>query len=178
MRAGRGIVGTAAVLALCGCGGERVERDPSTPSGFAVPRYLVLKYDEVNARSGPSEEHRKIGVYRAAGMPVQVIAETRDWRRICDPLGDVAWVASRMLDGQRAVIRMEPGPAPVRRAPRPDAPVVASLPERGRAELLGCDGAWCRVRLGGSRGWVSRNEVWGAAEGPQCAGLPAPEPIG
>ena len=170
------VTAIAALLLLGACGGEKTERDPSTPSGYVVPRYLVLKYDEVNARSGPSEEHRKVGTYKALGMPVQVIAETKDWRRICDPLGEVAWVAARMLDGRRAVLRTQAGAIPIRRSPKPDADSVASLPERGRAELVKCEGDWCRVRARAGEGWVRKDEVWGAAEGQQCEGLPAPAP--
>src|SRR6185437_5073069 len=54
-----------------------------TPSGMPVPRYVSLKFDKVNARSGPGDDHRLLFVYRVRGLPLQVIAETSEWRRVC-----------------------------------------------------------------------------------------------
>ncbi|HKO07147.1 MAG TPA: SH3 domain-containing protein [Alphaproteobacteria bacterium] len=28
-------------------------------------------------------------------------------------------------------------------------------------QLLGCGGPWCRVEVGGYRGWLKRTEFWG-----------------
>lgn len=164
-------------LALGACQRTRTERDPSTPSGFAVPRYLVLRFDEINGRAGPSEDHEVLWTYRARGLPVQVIAETEQWRRICDPEGGIAWVASRMLEGGRAVVRNTPGEALIRRSPAADGAVVGALPQNARADLGRCEEGWCRIKAGGISGWTRQDEIWGADEGFQCEGLPAPEPI-
>ena len=58
----------------------------SRPSGLPVPRYVSLKFDPVNARSGRSQRRPPpaVRLSRASGLPVQVVAETTEWRRICD----------------------------------------------------------------------------------------------
>src|SRR5579872_316856 len=99
--------------------------DHPTPSGLPVPRYVSLKFDSVNARAGPSDDHRLLWVFHARGLPVQVIAETEEWRRICDPDGGLSWVHKRTTDGRRTAMRTLPGPAPIRARPRDFAPVVA-----------------------------------------------------
>src|SRR5690606_9218018 len=71
-----------------------------TPSGQPVPRYVSLKFDKIYARAGPSGDHKLVWVYHAKGMPVQVIAETTEWRRICDPEGGVAWIHRRLTSGE------------------------------------------------------------------------------
>jgi SH3-like domain-containing protein len=156
-----------AFLVLAGCG-EREGRDASTPSGFAVPRYVTLRYDTVNARSGPSEDHRTLWVYHARGLPVQIIAETEQWRRICDPEGAVSWVHMRLVDGRRAVIRTAGGSLFVRKSPNPASGAVAELKPRTPATLEECEKGWCRVRLGKAKGWVPAAEVWGADPAAQC----------
>ena len=103
------------------------DEDRPTPSGLPVPRYVSLKFDEVNARSGPSDDHRLLWVYRVKGLPVQVVAEMGEWRRICDPDGGLSWVHERTTDGHRTVMRTQAGPAPIYRGPRPGAPVTAYL---------------------------------------------------
>ena len=155
------------LLAVAACG-EREGRDDTTPSGFEVPRYVTLRDDEVNARSGPSEDHRTLWVYTAKGLPVQIIAETEHWRRICDPEGAVSWVHMRLVDGRRTVIRTAPGAVFLRKSPNPAAGAVAELAPRTPAELEGCKDGWCEVRLGKVKGWTPAAEVWGADPAPQC----------
>lgn len=166
-----GAVLIASILAgacSAGAGAPPAEKAPQTPSGLPVPRYVVLKFDAVNARSGPSDDHRLLWVYHTKGLPVQVVAETRDWRRICDPDGGLSWVHRRTTDGRRSVMRADADPAPIRKSPRADAPVVAYMASRALASLDHCAGDWCKVKVGSASGWAAANGLWGVAETPQC----------
>ena len=113
----------AAGLALAACGDHASEgRDcpaaarARTVSGFCVPRYLSLKRGEVMGRGGPGKDYPALWVYRVQGLPVQVVAETTDWRRICDP-GRRRGVGPP-LDGRRAPHGDGPGRRPDPAAPR------------------------------------------------------------
>ena len=85
-------------------------QERQTPSGMPVPRYVSLKFDKVNARAGPGDDHKLLFVYRVKGLPLQVIAETSEWRRVCDPEGTLAWVHKRVTDGRRTTINMSAQP--------------------------------------------------------------------
>jgi SH3-like domain-containing protein len=144
------------------------DKDRPTPSGLPVPRYVSLKFAEVNARSAPADDSRLLWVYRVRGLPVQVVAETNEWRRICDPEGGLAWVHKRTTDGRRMVMRLKPEPLPLLAASKPGARVKAYLASRALAELDRCKDGWCKVKVGGVSGWSPQGEVWGTAEEPQC----------
>ena len=137
-------------------------------SGFCVPRYLSLKRGVVMGRKGPGKDYPALWVYRAQGLPVQVVAETLDWRRICDPDGGATWVHRSMVDGRRTVMARGPGPIPLRRKPRPDAPETGLLNARALAALGPCKGDWCVVRAGGVTGWAASTALWGVAAARQC----------
>jgi SH3-like domain-containing protein len=162
-------------LALAGCdarGGEGSDcpagvKQP-TPSGYCVPRYLSLKRGEVYGRQGPGTDYPVVFVYHARGLPVQVVDETSDWRRICDPDGGLVWVSSAMLEGRRTVMAEGASAAPLRRAPSDAAAAPVDLRPRSIAELRRCRGGWCEVSAGGAHGWVRSSEVWGVAPAPQC----------
>jgi SH3-like domain-containing protein len=155
----------AAVLALAGAAQAA---DRPTPSGYPVPRYVTLKFGKVNARAGPGDDHRLLWVYRTKGLPVQVVAETSEWRRVCDPEGGLAWVHKRVTDGRRAVINLQNRPAPLLRRPKPGAEAAAFLNARAMASLDRCEKGWCKVKAGGEAGWVRQGTLWGTAESPQC----------
>ncbi len=148
---------------------EPPETDRSTPSGLKVPRYVTLKFDDVNARAGPGDDHKLLWVYHARGLPVQVVAENLEWRRVCDPEGGLAWVHKRTTDGRRAVIHLQPGAVTLYSHPKADARVAAYLTPRALAGLVKCnDKGWCKVQAGGADGWVAPGQVWGTDKKPQC----------
>lgn len=168
----RGRISTAAVLGagalLIGVTPTEGAPERSTPSGYPVPRYLTLKFATVNARSGPGDDHRLLWVYHARGLPVQVVAETAEWRRICDPEGGVAWVHRRVTDGRRGVINTGDRPSPLYRKPKTGAAVAAYLGARSMAALDRCQKGWCKVKADGATGWVREGALWGTSETLQC----------
>lgn len=159
----------AAAFALSPLGAAAVADGRATPSGLPVPRYVTLKFGSVNARSGPGDDYPALWVYRVRGLPVQVIAESSEWRRICDPDRGVAWVHMRTTDGRRNVLRTAAGPLAVRSAPRDDARTLALLQPRALAALQRCEAGWCRIKADGVAGWVRAAGIWGVDDRPQCA---------
>ncbi len=140
----------------------------TTPSGLPVPRYVALKFAEVNARAGPDDHSRLLWTYRVRGLPVQIVAETREWRRICDPEGGLAWVHERMTDGRRSVMRTAAQPLPLLANPKAGAKPRAFLVSRGLASLDRCKRGWCHVHLDNAAGWAPAGELWGTDDRAQC----------
>jgi SH3-like domain-containing protein len=165
---GLGILGLA-LLALAAAGAASA-RDPDkpTPSGFPVPRWVSLKFGQVNARSGPGDDYPTVWTYGAKGLPVQVVEETREWRKICDPDGQSAWVHRRTVDGAHTVFRAKAQALALEDKPDGRAAVRAYLAPHAVADLDKCAGAWCEVKAGGVRGWAPAAELWGVGDAPRC----------
>ncbi|HUO12767.1 MAG TPA: SH3 domain-containing protein, partial [Caulobacteraceae bacterium] len=140
----------------------------ATPSGYCVPRYVSLKRAEVFGRKGPGTDYPTVFVYHARGLPVQVIDETTDWRRICDPDGTAVWVSSAMLDGRRTVLALGTMPIALRRSPSDGAPATAYLRPRSVAVLGAARGGWRQISVDGAAGWVKSSDLWGLAPAAQC----------
>jgi SH3-like domain-containing protein len=140
------------------------ERDRPTPSGLPVPRWVSLKFAEVNARQGPGDDYATVWVYRAKRLPVQVVEETREWRKVRDPEGGTAWVHRRTVDGVRTVFNPSNQQLPLRAGPKADSHVRALLAPRAVANLEKCERGWCRVEAGGVKGWAPAPTLWGADE--------------
>jgi SH3-like domain-containing protein len=168
------VLGAAAVaLAACGDHGAEGKDCPaaaraSTISGFCVPRWVSLKRDTVFARKGPGVDYPTLWVYRARGLPVQVVGETLDWRRICDPDGGAVWVHRSMIDGRRMVRVLGPAPTPLLGKPLAGAKVEGLVKPRSLAALDKCHGDWCRLSIDGVGGWMTAGQVWGVAAAAQC----------
>lgn len=130
-------------------------------SGLPLPRFVSLRAHEVNMRTGPGIRYPIEWVYRRAGLPVVVIDEFENWRRVRDWEGSVGWVHQSMLSSSRSVIVVGKG-VTMRRDSRTDAPAVARLATGVIGTLDGCGKAWCQVRVKGFDGWLPRTAVFGA----------------
>lgn len=156
------------VVATLLAGPALAEAERSTPSGLPVPRYVTLKFGEVNARAGPGDDHRLLWIYHVRGLPVQVVAETPEWRRICDPDHGLAWVHRRTTDGRRMVMLSADQPLPIHAQPKASARIKAYMAPRSLGALDRCKGGWCKIKVDRAEGWAPSAALWGTAEAPQC----------
>jgi len=140
----------------------------TTPSGLPIPRYVSLKFGVVNARGGPGDDYKLDWIYRVKGLPLQVVAETEEWRRVCGPDGAIAWVHKRTVAEHRTVMRTDPSDLTLRKRPTDTAEASAILLGHALAELKACDKGWCKLQVAHTSGWAPDNAVWGASDTPQC----------
>ncbi|MHB0951348.1 MAG: SH3 domain-containing protein [Allorhizobium sp.] len=141
-------------------------------SGLPLPRFVSLKAQRVNLRIGPSTDYAVSWLYLKSGLPVEIIQEYDNWRRVRDADGTEGWVNQSLLSGERTAIA-----APwmrgdgqdiyvnLRRDSMPTASVVAKLEPGVVLRLDECNGNWCHAEAGGVEGWVSQAEIWGAYPG-------------
>ncbi len=158
---------------VTGCG-EAEATKCKTRSGFPVPRFVSLKSGEVNARKGPGEDHRILWVWRVKNMPLMVVAESRDWRKVRAPDGDEAWVKAQMVDGGSSVMRTRPGDLPLLEKPKAGARTVAYLRSGAVAVQRKHKDGWNQLKAGGEEGWAPADEVWGGGPAPDCKGVRVP----
>ena len=102
-----------------------------------MPRFVSLKPDKVNVRGGPTRDHDVTWQYTRAGLPVEITAESDNWRRIRDWEGSEGWVYHSLLSGRRTAVVTAKGKddlVPLYGKAEPDAAVVAQA-AGGRARL-------------------------------------------
>jgi SH3-like domain-containing protein len=133
-------------------------------SGLPVPRFVSLKSDRVNLREGPSKDHRTAWVFQRAGLPVEIVAEFDNWRRIRDAEGSEGWVLHSLLSGRRSAIvapwrKMEVHD--LRDSASANSPVVAKLESGVIVRVRRCDKEWCRVVGPGFDGFINQKLLWG-----------------
>ena len=129
-------------------------------TNLPIPRYVSMKAASGNVRRGPSLTHRIDWVFQRRNMPLEVVAEYDNWRRVQDRDGLGGWVHYSLLSGERTVI-VEPDILTLRRTPETNAPVTAELEAGVVAFLDQCRIDWCRVNASGYKGWAKKTALWG-----------------
>lgn len=156
-----GVLIVAAVASAAHAAGELAT---GSRSGLPLPRFVSLKPDRVNVRGGPTLDHEVTWVYTRAGLPVEITAESENWRRIRDWEGAEGWVYHSMLSGRRtALVTAKEKDALVPLLAKPDAgaEVIAKLQSGVLGAVKHCTGKWCRIVGAGFDGWVVQERLWG-----------------
>lgn len=147
------------------------------PSGLPLPRFVTLKSKRVNMRVGPGRDYQVQWLYVKKGLPMEIIREFGNWRKVRDPGGNVGWVLHSLLSGKRAVIiapwdispnekNDTPPVTNMRESKSPDAKIVAHIEAGSLATIEQCEKDWCRLQVSGPQnstisGYVKQSLLWG-----------------
>ena len=149
-----------------------LDLQPRGASGLPLPRYVSLKGKRVNVRVGPSQDHDVAWVFTRPGLPVEIIAEFGNWRRIRDSEGAEGWVYHSLLSGKRTALtapwQLHGGAdalLAMRRAPDAGARLAARLEHGALVRVEECAGGWCAVRASGIDGYLKQEQLWGVYPG-------------
>jgi SH3-like domain-containing protein len=134
-------------------------------SGLPVPRFVSLKSDRVNVRSGPNKDQEVRWVYTRASMPVEITAEFENWRRIRDWEGAEGWVYHSLLSGKRFAVvvpTLKDDLVPLYKSPDTASAETARLQSGVLGQLKSCNGSWCQFTGENFDGWIRQERLWGA----------------
>lgn len=154
------------IFSACACGpwGAAQGQGVGSASGLPVPRFVSLKADKVNMHIGPAKTYETKWLYQRQGLPVEITAESENWRRIRDSDGTEGWVYHSLLSGKRTGLVTAKQPdelIPIHAKPDADSAVTAKL-ERGVVGVVKrCEDGWCAISGRGFEGWIQQVRLWG-----------------
>lgn len=140
------------------------------PSGLPLPRFVSLGAGRVNMRVGPGTNYAVDWMYVKSGLPMEIIQEYGNWRRVRDSQGAEGWINQALLSGRRTGIV-----APWQKGKSIDIDLLAEPVHSAKAvaiiepgvigEIHQCDGEWCRMAFDGHEGWIEQALIWGIYPG-------------
>ncbi|WP_338846425.1 SH3 domain-containing protein [Massilia sp. W12] len=134
---------------------------------LAAPVALAADFKSIGAQPAvlydtPSAKGKKLFV-APRGMPVEVVMEYGEWRKVRDASGSLAWLEAKALSPKRMLVAQSNG-VKVRAAAEEGAFIAFTVDKGVLLEMAdGQSGnAWLKVRhRDGQAGFVKAGEVWG-----------------
>ena len=121
--------------------------------------FLMLKYNEVNVRYGPSKDDQIKFIYKKKYLPLKVIDKKENFRKIIDNKKNSGWIHSSQLKKNKSFILLENQilfSKPTKYS-KPVAKIFA-----GRLLLVKkCKLKWCKIKTDKYEGWIIRDDLWG-----------------
>ena len=133
----------------------------SIPSVYAFDEYfLTLRNEKVNLRQGPSFEYPVKLFYKKKFLPVLVQDKYENFRKIRDHENNTGWIHVSQLSKKKAAITIDDDQLIFSK------PSIYSKPsaiiKKGRLCIIKkCKSNWCKVEVGGFKGWVKKEALWG-----------------
>ena len=140
------------------------------PSGLPLPRFVSLKSGRVNMRIGPGLSYAVNWMYLKSGLPVEIIQEYDNWRRVRDAEGAEGWINQALLSGRRTGIaapwfKGKEAAIELFAKPEEEARAVVRVEPGAIGSIKACNGDWCEMEFAGHSGWINQSLVWGAYPG-------------
>jgi SH3-like domain-containing protein len=154
-----------ATLAIASAPAHSADDTAGPVSGLPLPRFVSLKADKVNLRAGPTRDHDVTWVFTRAGLPVEITAESENWRRIRDSEGTEGWVYHSLLSSRRTALvapwSKKDETFPLYASGDRSARVTAQLQPGVLGAVRSCDKKWCRIYGDGFDGYIEQERLWG-----------------
>ena len=157
------LLAMAALLPLTAAA-QQVDATKGSVTKLPIPRFVSLKPSDTPMREGPSKEHRIKWVFKREGLPVEVIGEHEQWRRVRDSESTDGWVYFGRLSNRRTVIVTAGKDRKERDLLSRDSEqgtVVARLQPGVIANVESCTPGWCKVAVEGFEGYLRKDALWG-----------------
>ncbi len=136
-------------------------RSKGRDTGLPVPRFVSLRADTVNMRTGPGLRYPIDWVFKRRGLPVVVLREFDAWRKVRTADGTAGWIHAAMLSGKRTVRVVGSTMHTLLADPGATSATVALVEPGVIGDLHGCEGDFCRIDLGAHSGWIERGHIFG-----------------
>ena len=134
-------------------------------SGADIPRFVSIKANKANIRTGPSTQHTIAWVFQRRYLPVEIIAETSGWRKIRDYDGETGWIWRQLLSGKRTIRVMgavrDDDLVDLLTTPDQTGVALAKIESGAIGEILACRDNWCRIDFSQYQGWLPKRILWG-----------------
>ena len=122
-------------------------------------RFLMLKNDKVNVRYGPGFKYPIKFIYKKKFLPVKIIDNKENFRRIIDHKNNSGWIHVSQLKKVNSLIVSE-DTILFSKASKFSKPLAKI--EKGKLLIVKkCQENWCKVSDENYLGWINTNNAWG-----------------
>lgn len=146
-------------------------------SGLSIPRYVSLKEKKVKLRIGPGKKYKTKYLYVLQNLPVKIVEEFDNWRKVQDVEGTEGWIHVSMLSGKSYALVVDNKKFlkehSVHYIPHSKNALMFSLNTENSSpvahielgtlvKLKKCRGQWCKVTVDSVLGWIRIENLFGA----------------
>ena len=122
--------------------------------------FLTLKYNRVKVRQGPSFKYPVKFIYKKKYLPIKIIDNKDNFRKITDLKNNNGWIHVSQLTKKKSAINIH-NLSIIFKKPNIYSQPMAKL-EKGKIVIVKkCKEDWCKIITNDYKGWIFKNYLWG-----------------
>ena len=122
--------------------------------------FLTLRYNEVNLRQGPSNEYPIKIFYKKKYLPVLIMDQSENYRKIIDFENNTGWIHISQLSKKKAAI-VKNNDLIMFNRPTIFSKPIAILKKGRLTKIIKCKENWCKAESENFKGWLKKDSLWG-----------------
>ena len=122
--------------------------------------FLSLKKSKVNVRYGPGFDFPIKYIYKKKNLPIKQIDKKENFRRIIDYKKNSGWIHVSQLKKINSVISTK-DKIMFKKSTIFSKP-LAKIKKGRLLKVQRCEQDWCRIETEKFKGWVNKENLWGA----------------
>ena len=127
-----------------------------------IKYFVMLKNSKVNVRYGPSFEYPIKYIYKKINLPVKIIDQKENFRRIIDHKKNSGWIHISQLKKSKSLITTSV--KILFKKPTKYSKPLAKL-DMGRLLIIKkCENNWCNIETDKFSGWIQNKNIWGSTD--------------
>ena len=130
-------------------------------TGFDLPRFVSLKTIESNLRVGASKDFPIKLKYIIKNIPLEIIDEHDDWRKVLDIDNNEGWIHKRLIIGNRFGIIKTMHAQSAQILNKPQGTTIGKIGNRNIVRINKCIIKWCYISFEKNKGWINKINLWG-----------------
>ncbi|WPX98072.1 SH3 domain-containing protein [Candidatus Fokinia crypta] len=129
-------------------------------TNLPIPRFTSIKSSKVLMRVGAGYDYPVFKSYSCINMPVQVLDEFKQWRKVLDYEKNIGWIHESLLSSNKTA-KVTSSKASLRYFPSYQFPKIGMLKNGSIVKILKRKNAWCKIAINEIKGWVEEDHLWG-----------------
>ncbi len=121
--------------------------------------FLMLKNSKVNVRMGPGFDYPVKFIYKKKYLPVKIIDEKENFRKVIDHKKNSGWIHLSQLKKINSIIVLSD--RILFKKPTTNSKPIANIKVGRLFVLEKCKKNWCEVSSQDYSGWIKSENVWG-----------------
>jgi len=128
-------------------------------SNISFSEVRSLKNTKVNVRLGPSKNYPIKYVYEKKYLPVKIIDEHYNWRKVRDYDNDSGWIHISQLSKIKTTVTMKNNQV-VYSSPSIYSKPKVKLEIYQVLTIKKCNRIWCEIKNSETNGWIKKEHLW------------------
>ena len=124
-----------------------------------TPKYASIKKNEANVRYNASFEADIKFIYKKKNLPILIIDEKDNWRKIVDVDNKWGWIHTSMISNKKTFINQKE--QNLLKYKNNSEIITAIVNEGVVGKIIRCEVKFCKVKINYFKGWIEKKYLWG-----------------